>query len=407
MLGRILVFFSHLSSSLMLQLGFACTWLHGDARPRSWSGIPNGLSMALAARGQDVELLDIDCTLSHRQTLAHKVSGLVYRDGRRRSRYQFMPSYLNAVKRQFYQSVQKLSHTPDAILQIGDLARIDTVPYYTYQDLSTAYVLEYRKQTGQPLPAYEMYTLREIERRWERQADFYAAAKGVFTMSEWLRQYIIQNGILPANAVHTVHAATNVPQLSPEDRANARAEKKGKMMLFVGRDWQRKGGDAVMRAFQIVRQRRTEPLTLVIAGPRTWQSIAPAGNRIPEGVTFLGDASNNALAPYFAQADVFCMPSLFEAFGIVFPEALSAGVPCIGRNAYAMPEIIRHGENGYLLGWNGADESDEALAELIMMALDNDAMQGRVWAEREETARYYSWERAAAQVVEIIGRECG
>ena len=47
--------------------------------------------------------------------------------------------------------------------------------------------------------------------------------------------------------------------------------------------------------------------------------------------------------------DVFCMPSYFEAYGLVFVEALTFGLPCIGRNCYEMPYFIEDGKTGLLL----------------------------------------------------------
>ena len=46
---------------------------------------------------------------------------------------------------------------------------------------------------------------------------------------------------------------------------------------------------------------------------------------------------------------LFVLPSLYEPFGIVFAEAMSYKLPCIGTNTYAMPEIIDEGKSGYLV----------------------------------------------------------
>jgi glycosyltransferase involved in cell wall biosynthesis len=49
------------------------------------------------------------------------------------------------------------------------------------------------------------------------------------------------------------------------------------------------------------------------------------------------------LAAEYNRADVFCLPSVQEGFGIVFLEAMAAGKAIIAANAAAMPEVIRHG----------------------------------------------------------------
>src|SRR5215471_13058533 len=64
------------------------------------------------------------------------------------------------------------------------------------------------------------------------------------------------------------------------------------------------------------------------------------------------------------------MPSRLEGFGIVFPEALARGLPCIGRDSHAMPESITPGVSGGLI--TGDDEHE--LAGIIAAALADDAL---------------------------------
>jgi glycosyltransferase involved in cell wall biosynthesis len=45
----------------------------------------------------------------------------------------------------------------------------------------------------------------------------------------------------------------------------------------------------------------------------------------------------------FGSATVFCMPTEFEPFDIAFVEAMYWGLPCIGPDVWAFPEIVRHG----------------------------------------------------------------
>jgi glycosyltransferase involved in cell wall biosynthesis len=102
--------------------------------------------------------------------------------------------------------------------------------------------------------------------------------------------------------------------------------------------------------------------------------------------------------PYFLYHDLLVMPSRFEGFGIVFAEALAHGMPAIGRNAYAMPEIIVPGKNGALLERDDARE----LADLIQGVLENDDVYRQADMARGEVARYYSWDRVAREMIAKI-----
>jgi glycosyltransferase involved in cell wall biosynthesis len=48
-------------------------------------------------------------------------------------------------------------------------------------------------------------------------------------------------------------------------------------------------------------------------------------------------------------ADVFLLPSELESFGLSALEAMACGVPVVGSDAGGLPEVVRHGESGYLL----------------------------------------------------------
>ena len=96
-----------------------------------------------------------------------------------------------------------------------------------------------------------------------------------------------------------------------------------------------------------------------------------------ENVHFLGDISKNSLSHYYNICDVFCMPSYFEAYGLVFIEALAFGLPCIGRNDFAMSEFITDGYNGYLVNNDDAD----ILAIKMMDLLRNEEIKKNVEAD--------------------------
>lgn len=93
------------------------------------------------------------------------------------------------------------------------------------------------------------------------------------------------------------------------------------------------------------------------------------------------------------------MPSKFEAYGLVFPEALTFGLPCIGRNAYEMPYFIEEGETGYLLKQENAEE----LADLMDKTLSSKQLATNVCERRDFYLKEYSWDTVARRIYEVIG----
>jgi glycosyltransferase involved in cell wall biosynthesis len=268
----------------------------------------------------------------------------------------------------------------DVVLQIQDLAPVDK-PFYLYQDMSFDALLKLR-DSG--LDVFRVLTTSEMRRRHERQLMMYEKAAGVIAMSQWLADSLVKDSGLAPEKVHVVHpgrvAANNAPL---PDRPNRRHR-----LLFVGRTFASKGGDLVLKAFEKLRK---DGVTLTIAGP-------PTLDNVPEGVNFLGAIPGSEVAKLYDTHDLFVLPTRIEGFGIVFAEALSRGMPCVGRNNFAMPEIIQAPKYGRLLNQDDPQE----LADLITDALADDALYERCRADAEATQRHYSWERAATQTISAV-----
>ena len=234
-----------------------------------------------------------------------------------------------------------------------------------------------------------------LERRAAHQAETYARAAGVFTMSAWNAAYLRDAGLVSPDRIHVVHAGVNVPVDPPSaDRMATRAEAREHVVAFVGRDFERKGGDIVVAAVQQLRGMLSRPVRLVVAGPSQW----PMDGSVPDGVTFLGDAPFHGVRALLRTADVLVMPSRFEAFGIIIAEALGSGTPVVGRNDFAMPEMIRHGENGMLVEGDVVDE----LAHALFHVISSDHIASTCIADAERVRSYFSWDRVAEDMTAVL-----
>src|SRR5205085_2867806 len=132
-------------------------------------------------------------------------------------------------------------------------------------------------------------------------------------------------------------------------------------------------------------------ITLTLAGPPRW----PLPGAVPEGVRFLGAVPLERVRALYREHDLFVMPSRFEPFGIVFAEALAHGLPCVGRDHFAMPELIVPGVGGALIENDDPDD----LARAIAATLADDELYAACRGNRTEIARRYSWDSVATAIV--------
>ena len=363
------------------QIGFACHW--GPERELTWSGTPFQLFTALAKR---TELTDLDLTLPLPVRQALRIMGTRRTHGSWKSAWRHSASGLTLVERRLQKVVR--SSDVDRVLEIGDVGVVDR-PFYILQDLSYELLLEHWGADG--VPHFRTLGLKSLERLRDRQQEVYSKAAGIIAMSDWLGRSLARSGV-PQERIHVVHPAVNVPMRASEV-VPQRRQKEIKRLLFVGRDFDTKAGDQVLQALSLIRADHGPSIRLTIAGPKVWPTT-----EIPEGVDFLGSVRSSRLQSLYDEHDLFVMPSRFEGFGIVFAEALSRGLPCVGRRACAMPEIIDEESGGRLI-----DSDDPAvLADVILGALADDHLYELCAAASAHMRRYYSWDRAAAEVLRAL-----
>lgn len=139
-------------------------------------------------------------------------------------------------------------------------------------------------------------------------------------------------------------------------------------ILFVGTNMQRKGLPVLIESAPRVMQRVPDAEFWVVgedrALPRMKRLCAQAG--VLEHFHFTGWKSQRELIDtVYAQTDVFAMPSLTEALGMVFVEAMASGVPVVGTAVGGIPEIITDRVNGRLVPPESSTELAEAIIEIL------------------------------------------
>lgn len=282
------------------------------------------------------------------------------------------------------------SNQRKTVLSFDESPAGKSIDNYIYQDLCLEYIKSLSETDSElfELTNFQKALPGAFQKRLEMQRKRYKNAAGIFTMSHWLQQYIIENYDIDPSKVHYAGGGSNLDfsRIAPKEKNNRR-------ILFVGRDFERKAGPLVVEAFKILKE-KYEPLAeLYVAGP----DKNPVDEKT-DGYHYLNDLSFDELSEYFNLCDIFVMPSKFEAYGLVFIEALTYGLPCIGRNAYEMPFFIEKGVTGDLIDNDNPDE----LAEKMYSLLKNEEIKRNVIKKRQWYIKEYSWDTVAGRMNYII-----
>ena len=280
--------------------------------------------------------------------------------------------------------IKKMAWKPDIVLQLGlflsPTTRKNAFPYTCYVDSTS-------KMSEREYPPWgEMYRSKTDKANWMNlQQNLFSRAFIVFTMSEYARKSVIEDFHVHPDKVAAVYAGPNLDRL-PSFEKNV----SNKMILFVGKDFRRKGGITLFRAFKEVK-RRVRDAKLLIVGSRP-EISSP-------GIIVKGFVKKEELTCLYRNASVFVMPSIYEPFGHVFLEAMAYKTPCIGSSKDAMPEIIEDGRSGFTI----PPHDHLKLSEKIVYLLEDEnsiKSMGEEGRRRIETS--LNWDAVAKRITEKL-----
>lgn len=355
----------------MENLNFLINW--GPHKEKTWSGTGLSIHNALCRHFNVIDRQIIPLTP------LGKVVNKIYPS------MNSMNRYIIKKNRRHFNNIEGLVFQFEEILK--DTTSRST---FIYQDLCVDYLCHLFKENIKTfnISGFQKFKYDDLVKRNKSQIDYYNTCSGIFFMGKWQCEYLKDRYPELAHKIIHTGAGANIDV----DNIDLNRPKSGSKILFVGRDYIRKGGLDVIKAFKILKPHRPD-MELHFAGPQ----MSPVSEYIP-GFYFHGDASRNKVQELMNKCDLFCMPSYFEAYGLVFVEALSHGLPCIGRSRCEMPYFIETGVTGELV----ETDSIEELAHKIDMILCDESYRNNVLERHNYYIDEYSWEAVASRMARYI-----
>ena len=271
-----------------------------------------------------------------------------------------------------------------AFLQVGTLVRVapELGPHCMLTDMTIA---QARRAKFFSIADLSDRQLDEAERI---QHEILAEAKHVFTHSQWTADSIIRDCGVDSSCVTPVYAGANlvIPEGVTEQRSDNR-------ILFVGIDWERKGGPLLLDAFRILRKRLPEAeLHIVGCSP----AVKDAGVNVVGYLDRRDPAQYERLIRLYLGTACFCLPTLFDPFPNAIIEAASVGAPAVAIDNGSRREAIEDGKTGLLV----ATADPEPLADALhAMLSDPERCHSMGQAALQRSRELFTWE----QVVRRIG----
>lgn len=219
----------------------------------------------------------------------------------------------------------------------------------------------------------------------------YAVVKSKFIVSsaEYHRQLISQEYHFDPSRV------TNIPLgvLPPLNSSKIKKDAGKIRIICVGRLEHRKGTLCLLNVIPEIVQKYNNVEFYFIGNDR---KHAPGKITFEEyfkdqhkeyinAVKFIGYIEFDDIKKYYCESDIFVLPSLCENFGLVYAEAMMYGLPVIGCNTTAVPEVVLHEKTGLLIEPNNQQELKDAIIRLVSdkELRENLGKQARIHAEKE------------------------
>ncbi|NEU67443.1 glycosyltransferase family 4 protein [Spirosoma agri] len=164
-------------------------------------------------------------------------------------------------------------------------------------------------------------------------------------------------------------------------------------LLFVGKLSQQKGIADLFAAVEGL----TKQVTLTVVGNKVTNDC-PALDKALLRHKWIPSLPHPEILQLMREHDVLVFPSLFDGFGLVITEAMSQGTPVIASNRCAGPDLIEHGQNGWLV----EAASIQSLRTAIENLLSDPKQIGKAGKAALETARKRPWAVYGRELVEAI-----
>ncbi|MFA5353212.1 MAG: glycosyltransferase family 4 protein [Thermodesulfovibrionales bacterium] len=214
----------------------------------------------------------------------------------------------------------------------------------------------------------------------------FTETKRIVANSEMVKRQIMKHYAVPEERITVIYNGVDLERFCPENRESWRQEVRERLkidgdtqvLLFVGSGFERKGLPVFIDALAKLKDREFKAMVIGKGDSCTYRSIT-RDKGIGDKIVFI--EPKKEIEKFYAAADLFVLPTLYDPFSNATIEAMASGLPVITSQNNGAAEIIQDGQEGYVL----RDLSDaEELAEKISLSLEDPFSMGMRARKRAE-----------------------
>lgn len=236
----------------------------------------------------------------------------------------------------------------------------------------------------------------------KRQVRLCTEAELVIVPSEFMSEIVYGWGV-NRGKIKVISDAVELPDIqATKEEARKRIGIAGNLLISVGPLVPWKGFRMLIKIVpQLIGINQFFRLVIVGDGPeRKTLKTMIQNTGLDKKVYLIGQKNKEELAWLLAASDTFILNSGHEPFPLAAIEAMSAGIPVITTAVGASPELIRQGENGFMVKYN--DEFN--LVEAIKTVWQNPELRERFIGEGKKTAAEFSTEKMISETVAALNK---
>lgn len=306
-----------------------------------------------------------------------------------KQRYHQSPSAFSTRSRRIARKLRSLQGHADVVLQVGalfDAGHRSPLPTVLYTDYTVRLSAKKPEAGRSPFNTRRRRQLVEMEQRVFQNCSF------IFARSDQTKRSIVEDYQIAPERVHVVGGGVNLIRLpdEPHNKTSATAP----TVLFIGKEFHRKGGDLLLEAFGALRAEIPKARLLMVTDDPVFPEAKKDGVEIVQPTWI-----REEIVRLYRAADIFVLPSRLETWGDVLLEAMAFGLPCIGTDSDAMAEIIDHDSTGILV----PPDNVPALTSALKRLMKDGALRERLGHRgRNQVRENYTWDRVVERMAPII-----